>query len=131
MPIIRLCARCNQHATHGRYCAAHALEVKQQKQARNKAQDKIKGYHTGHWQRVRKARLELDSHTCTIQLPGCEQVATTVDLDPALHGNHRLATIETTRSACRRCHGAIDGGRRYGPRTFRGPERQVVWEGGA
>ena len=76
------------------------------------AKDKIKayGYNTAHWKRVRQSRLMYDKWLCTIQLPGCNGWATTVDLDPALNGNHALATLDNTRSACRHCHGKVDGG---------------------
>ena len=79
------------------------------------------GYSSSHWQRVRRQRLNLDGHRCTLNHPGCTTVATTVHLAPELNGNHLLATVDNTRSACRRCHGTEDAPRANGyPATLMG-----------
>ena len=79
------------------------------------------GYATAHWQRIRRQRLNLDGHRCTLNHPGCTTVATTVHLAPELNGNHLLATIDNTRSACLRCHGTEDAPRANGyPATLKG-----------
>jgi hypothetical protein len=126
VPVVKLCAQrgCGQYATDGRHCDTHAAVAKTVMRIRKDAQHKAKGYSSANWQKVRLQRLELDQHLCTIQLPGCERIATTVDLHPSLNGDHRLATIETTRSACRHCHGAADGGRRTGAAAH----HQRQWE---
>jgi 5-methylcytosine-specific restriction endonuclease McrA len=55
--------------------------------------------------------LLRDDYLCQLQLPGCTLTATTVHIAPLLRGNHDPATLDTCISACRRCHGRIDGGR--------------------
>jgi hypothetical protein len=72
---------------------------------------RARGYTTAHWQTVRRARLDLDGHRCRLEHDGCTRRATTVHLDPHLNGNHLLATIDNTVSACLHCHGVEDGGR--------------------
>jgi hypothetical protein len=108
-------------------CPKHQAERNAVVRVRKDAQHKIKGYGTAHWKRVRRQRLELDGYLCTIRLPGCERIATTVDLHPDLNGDHRLASIDTTRSACRRCHGTVDGGRRTGAASRYGREWAVAF----
>lgn len=84
------CPRCNRTNNRRRHAKAQA-----------------NGLQTSHWQQTRQQRLELDRQTCQ----RCGAQATNVHLDPALHGNHRLASIETTLSLCHRCHGTIDAPR--------------------
>jgi hypothetical protein len=55
--------------------------------------------------------LKRDGYLCRIGLPGCTITATTVHIAPILGGNHDLATADLCLSACRQCHGRIDGGR--------------------
>lgn len=74
------------------------------------------GLTTAHWQRLRRARLEVDGYACQIRREGCTGRATTVHLDPSLGGDHRAAMIDDCVSACHRCHGAIDA-----PRATRSP----------
>jgi hypothetical protein len=74
------------------------------------------GLHTEHWQLLRRARLAMDGYRCVLQVDdGCTGAATTVHLAPELGGDHMRATLETTRSACRHCHGVTDA-----PRSHRG-----------
>lgn len=115
--LVSLCVEpgCQGLAPRGQArCPTHEPLHRARVSARKQAASKRKGYGTSHWQKVRKARLELDEYRCTIGLEGCDGLAWTVDLDPACGGNHRLATLENTRSACRRCHGRLQGGLRYG-----------------
>jgi hypothetical protein len=72
------------------------------------------GYADTHWQTIRKQRLLLDGHACTFKYDGCSKRATSVHLDPRCHGNHALATLDNTRSACAHCHGVEDGPRANG-----------------
>ena len=81
---------------HTRYCPTHKRHY---------------NYASKHWKNIRTQRLNLDSHRCTIRLPGCTTTATTVHLDPQLKGDHTYAGLGNTRSACRHCHGVIDAHR--------------------
>jgi 5-methylcytosine-specific restriction endonuclease McrA len=71
------------------------------------------GTKSAHWQRVRQARLQFDNGRCTFQLGRCTGAAETVHLAPELGGNHLLATLDNTRSACRHCHGVVDAPRSH------------------
>lgn len=62
---------------------------------------------SGHWAKVSRARLAYANGECEIRLPGCVKIAASVHLNPALGGNHRLATFEDCRAACVVCHGYI------------------------
>jgi len=72
------------------------------------------GYADTHWQTIRKQRLLLDGHACTFRYDGCTRRATSVHLDPRCNGNHALATLDNTRSACAHCHGIEDAPRSNG-----------------
>jgi hypothetical protein len=74
---------------------------------------KRNGLKTSHWREVRQARLQLDGGLCTLKLNGCTGYAETVHLAPELGGNHQLATLDNTRSACRHCHGVVDAPRSH------------------
>ena len=62
---------------------------------------------------LRPQVLARDGYNCRLGLPGCSLVATTVHLDPALQGNHDIATIDDCVSACRSCHGKVDAARSH------------------
>jgi hypothetical protein len=94
----RPCLDCGT-PTDGSRCPDHAIRY---------------GYATPHWQAVRKQRLALDRHLCRLQHDGCTVRATTVHLDPNCNGNHLLATLDNTVSACLHCHGIEDGPRASG-----------------
>jgi 5-methylcytosine-specific restriction endonuclease McrA len=81
--------------------------------ARRGAIAKQHGLKTPHWLAIRKARLAMDSGLCTFKLYGCTTYAETVHLASELKGNHLLATLENTRSACRHCHGVTDAPRSH------------------
>lgn len=72
------------------------------------------GYRSLHWQTIRAARLMIDGYACQLEHEGCTKHATTVHLDPACGGDHSLATIENTLSACAHCHGVEDAPRSQG-----------------
>jgi 5-methylcytosine-specific restriction endonuclease McrA len=93
-----------------RRCSVHERE----ENARRAEKATKAGLKTAGWQHLRLARLQLDGYRCTFQLDGCTGYATTVHLAPELGGNHRLATLELTRSACRHCHGVTDAPRAHG-----------------
>jgi 5-methylcytosine-specific restriction endonuclease McrA len=97
MPL-RACTTCGR-PTIGRRCAEHALD---------------RGYNTQHWQQTRRARLTIDGYRCQLRHPGCSGYATTVHLDPECKGDHSLATIDNTLSACASCHGTEDAPRASG-----------------
>jgi hypothetical protein len=83
----------------GPRCAEHALD---------------RGYNTQHWQQTRRARLVIDGYRCQFDYEGCTGYATTVHLDPECNGDHALATIDNTLSACSSCHGTEDAPRASG-----------------
>ena len=113
MATLRPCLDCGR-PTRGSRCPDHTIDP---------------GYRTEHWQNVRALRLIYDGGLCQLDHPGCTGVATTVHLDPSCAGDHRLATVDNTLSACAHCHGVEDGPRASGygeggtPRleTQRGP----------
>ena len=59
------------------------------------------GRNTARWQRLRAQRQHIDGYRCTYC--GSTQDLT-VDLDPRLQSNHRIATINDCRTACRTCN---------------------------
>jgi 5-methylcytosine-specific restriction endonuclease McrA len=79
--------------------------------ARRAEKSRRNGLRAPHWLAVRKARLAMDGGLCTLKLDGCSVYADTVHLAPEFEGNHLLATLENTRSACRHCHGVTDAPR--------------------
>ncbi len=108
---LRPCLDCGR-PTIGARCSLHAVDY---------------GYSSPHWQHVRAARLALDGHLCQFNYPGCAGHATTVHLAPELLGDHSLASLETTRSACHHCHGTEDA-----PRASGKPATSAQhWGGGA
>lgn len=98
MTQLRACLECGRPTT-GNRCNRHP---------------RPKHYASTHWQTIRTARLDHDGNRCTYRYPGCTIVATTVHLAPEANGNHLLATIDNTRSACRTCHGIEDAPRANG-----------------
>ena len=62
---------------------------------------------TTHWRKMSRARLAYAEGICEVQLPGCTVSALIVHLNPALGGNHRLATLDDCRAVCNECHGHI------------------------
>jgi 5-methylcytosine-specific restriction endonuclease McrA len=58
------------------------------------------GRNTHAWQKLRALR-KLDGYRC-VYCGSTEDL--TVDLDPRLHGNHRVATITDCVTACRSCN---------------------------
>lgn len=89
------CLDCGRPCS-GPRCAEHTVE---------------KGYATEHWKIIRAERLALDRHICQLAHPSCTGRATTVHLDPTCNGDHTLATLDNTLSACLHCHGVEDGPR--------------------
>ena len=93
-----------------RRCPAH----EQGENARRTAKSERNGQRSPHWLAVRKARLFMDAGLCQLKVDEvCTVQADTVHLDPELHGNHLLATVDNTRSACRHCHGVTDAPRAH------------------
>lgn len=106
--IVKTCAKCPVHIpVTETYCTTHRAAEEHRRSRKRQTM----GLSTGHWRRVRAARLRLDGHRCQLKHPNCTGKATTVHLDPSCQGNHRLATINNTRSACAQCHGTEDAPR--------------------
>ncbi len=63
----------------------------------------------GGWRDIRKQRLALDRHQCQLRYDGCTRTATSVHLDPRCNGDHNLATLANTTSACTHCHSSRGG----------------------
>lgn len=101
------CSKLIPHADY--YCP----NCKRKDNARRALKAGKGGLKTRYWREVRLARLQLDGYRCVLQHDGCSGYAETVHIPPELRGNHLLATVETCRSACRRCHGREDGGRAH------------------
>jgi 5-methylcytosine-specific restriction endonuclease McrA len=100
--MMRACLDCGTPTPVGNRCARHRIHY---------------GYATSHWLSVRKQRLALDGHLCQLRRDnGCTVRATTVHLDPRCNGNHALATLDNTVSACLHCHGVEDAPRASGYR---------------
>jgi hypothetical protein len=97
MPL-RACLTCGRPCP-GPRCAEHALD---------------RGYNTQHWHQTRDARLIIDGRRCQLRHPGCTGYATTVHLDESCNGDHALATVDNTLSACSHCHGVEDAPRAMG-----------------
>jgi hypothetical protein len=109
---MRLCAHggCGRIIPIGeRRCPEH----RQTEVARRDAKAKAYGYHSPHWQRTRRERLDLARYVCELRLPGCTERATHVHLDPAYRGQHYAAQLEHTRACCASCSGAIDAPRSH------------------
>lgn len=106
--VAAICWRCGRTFPKGTRCPCDS----ERERARRRVMARIQGRGTDHWQRVRRERLEIDAHHCQLRLSGCRGAATTVHLDPRLAGDHRMASVEHTLSACAVCHGRVDGGRR-------------------
>ena len=64
------------------------------------ARTRASGRNTFRWRQLREQRKRIDGYRCTYC--GSTQDLT-VDLDPHLRGNHRVATINDCRTACRSC----------------------------
>ena len=71
-----------------------------QRQQRNQRQ-------SPRWKKIRDARLAYAAGECEVKLPGCVKMATAVHLNPALGGNHSVATLDDCRAVCVVCHGYI------------------------
>lgn len=108
MPVLRLCSSsgCNRRVQSGR-CPEHERAYRLSKNARVSRY----GYGTTHWQQVRTQRHILAAGRCELGLPGCTEVPTHTHLDPALKGNHRIATVADVRACCAQCSGAVDAPR--------------------
>jgi 5-methylcytosine-specific restriction endonuclease McrA len=101
---------CTKLIPHADY---HCATCKSKENQRRAAKAERNGLRSPYWKAVRQARLRLDGHRCVLQLDGCTGYAETVHLSPECSGDHRLATLENTKSACRHCHGVIDAPRSH------------------
>jgi hypothetical protein len=111
-PIMRYCS------THGLYEPGNpsipkgkCLACYQLDSRRRNRKARANGTKSAFWRGLREQRIQRDGGLCTFQLPGCTGVAETVHLAAELEGNHYLATLDNTRSACRHCHGVVDAPR--------------------
>lgn len=110
-PVQRACIVCLGGTGGGYRCPEHAAADN----VRRREKAKRNGLYSDHWKLVRKARLQLDGGRCVLRVDaGCTGRATTVHLAPELGGNHLLATLSNTASACRHCHGVVDAPRAQG-----------------
>lgn len=109
--MLKACATCGRAIPLGtKYCARCSDGDVTGDRARYQG-SKRRGTFTTEWRRLRIARLQMDGGRCQLKHYGCTEQATTVHLDPACKGNHALATLDNTRSACRHCHGVEDAPR--------------------
>lgn len=101
------CLDCGRSCIGSR-CPTHQAAA----DARRNAKAAAHGLHRGHWQNLRRQRLELAGGRCELALDEfCTVAATTVHLNPALEGNHDAAAIDDVRAACAHCHGVADAPR--------------------
>ncbi len=109
MPVLKLCPQCGQQALKGqRHCLTHTLL----KQNQQRAKDRERGYSTQHWQTLRRQALDAAHGQC--QRCGLYSLTgMTVHINPALGGNHHIATIQDCKVLCQSCHGTVDGGRAH------------------
>jgi hypothetical protein len=56
------------------------------------------------WRQLRALRREIDGNRC-VYCGAIEDL--TVDLDPRLRSNHRIATVGDCVTACRRCNTSL------------------------
>ena len=120
--LMRSCITCGRAIPEtDRRCATHARE----ENSRRAQKAKRNGLQTSYWREVRAARLQMDAGLCTFRLRGCSTYAETVHLAAELGGNHLLATLENTRSACRHCHGVVDAPRSHPRGRGRGWDRET------
>lgn len=97
--------------TLARRCPEHAAAKEARDNGRRHDRQRDHGRDTASWRRLRARRLLLAGNRCELQLHGCTEAATTVHLDPALKGDHDLATLDDVRAACAQCHGRVDAPR--------------------
>jgi len=111
--MVRTCAEptCMRRTMSGahRRCPEH--EVAYLARTGIRRLERAREYRSSNWQHVRQQALARDRRLCTLRVSdNCTGIAETVHITPGL--DHRLATVDDCRSACRRCHGAIDAARR-------------------
>jgi 5-methylcytosine-specific restriction endonuclease McrA len=117
MPIMKYCDRCDRPVPLDHRCwhEGGVLVVGTDNQRRAELNRKH-GTKSAYWRKLRLLALERDGFRCTFNHRGCTQGATTVHLAPHLRGDHRIATLDDCRSACRHCHGVEDAPRAASPR---------------
>lgn len=106
MTLTTICRRCKR----ARPCPCPTTV--EHKTAKNRA----KKYTSARWQRVRRQRLELDGHRCTVC--GTRQDLT---VDLTVGEDHSLARLDDCRTLCRACHGRKDGGNARRPPKWAPP----------
>src|SRR5438046_1407735 len=92
----------------------HCPEHKAAERRRRDEKAKRFGYHSAHWQRIRRERLQSAGYVCELRINCNGAQATHVHLDPAYRGRHYAALLEHTRACCASCSGAIDAPRARG-----------------
>jgi hypothetical protein len=102
----RPCLTCGK-PSEGSHCPQHQPDDN----ARRNAKTVEHGVKRSHFQKLRPLVFDAAGGLCEIRLRGCTRVATTVHVDPALEGNHDIATLEDCQAACAHCHGVTDGAR--------------------
>jgi hypothetical protein len=109
MAVMKYCIR------HGIVLTTHRCSLKwgtgtdnQLRARKNKAH----GTHTSYWRQLRQQALERDGYQCRLNVDHrCTRRATTVHIRPELGGDHLRAGLNDCVSACRTCHGILDGRR--------------------
>jgi hypothetical protein len=99
----------------GNRCPKHKREENDRRMARLHA----RGGDTPEWLAVSRARRAMAGR-CELQVDDrCTGRPETAHLNPAREGEHRGATIDDVRAACRHCHGVVDAARSQDERRFR------------
>jgi 5-methylcytosine-specific restriction endonuclease McrA len=95
----------------GAYCPEH-----DDRNARRRQRQEEHGRNTPEWIALSRTRRALAGR-CEVQLDDrCTGQPDTAHLNPDRHGEHRGATLDDVRAACRHCHGVADAPRAT-PRT--------------
>lgn len=86
--------------------------------ARKRTKQRAHGTDTPAWRRRSRAKLRRDPR-CELEVDErCTGRATTVHIPPEYQGDHAAVPDDELVSACRHCHGVVDG-----PRAHAGARR--------
>jgi 5-methylcytosine-specific restriction endonuclease McrA len=116
LPVVTVCgyAGCSRLVANRQAarCETHRREDNYQRRRRGLQH----GLASAHWRGVRQAVLDRDGWRCQ----RCGARASSVHLDPQLHGDHYHATIDNCVTLCRSCHGTTDAPRAHETKRRRG-----------
>ena len=109
MPLLRLCPKCGRTGPNVGLCE----DCTRADNRRRNQKRKDSGRTTAAWQRMRHAAFHRDGYACRRCGKTGDRHTLTVHLNPALGGNHFVATLADLTTYCRRCHGSVDAPRSH------------------